>query len=256
MDEQELIQIIDGQGKRIARRRWNCPSDSKIASYLEHRLEAKDKSRVEAHLANCDFCLGAVAALVRQQRASEPVEVTAPLLRKAIDLVPLKTVWTLSWKWLLAPALASVVLITALLQRSPQPERFGRSVPASAVEAERSAEEIPQTSSRPPEKQYVRKKVAIAPGLQLVEPKLNSAWQKEALRFRWRSVANATYYEVRVVNSEGDLVWHGQESDLSTRFPPDLPLRPGKYFVWVRAYLNDGRTIKSDARAFWIRSSG
>jgi hypothetical protein len=255
MDEQELIQILDGQGKRTARRRWNCPSDNKIASYLEHRLEAKDKARVEAHLANCDFCLSAVGELVRQQRASEAVEVTGPLLRNAIDLVPLKTGWTLSWKWLLVPALASVVLITAILQRSPQPERSGRSVPAPTVEAKRSAEEIPQTSSRPQEKQYVRKMVASAPGLQLVEPKLNTAWQKEALRFRWRSVANAAYYEVRVVNSEGDLVWQGQASDLSTQFPPDLPLVPGKYFVWVRAYLNDGRTIKSEAVAFRIVGS-
>src|SRR5215467_2383449 len=73
MDEQELIQIIDAAGKKTARRGWNCPSASKIAAYLEHHLEPREKSRLEAHLAHCDSCLSTVGALVRQLRMSEPV---------------------------------------------------------------------------------------------------------------------------------------------------------------------------------------
>jgi len=260
MDERELIRIIDARDNKTARRRWNCPSDSTIASYLEHYLEPKEKSRIEAHLAHCDFCLSAVGALVRQQRPSEPVEVPTPLLQQAIDIVPAKSNvlaksgWRLSWKWLPVPALAATMVIAVILLKSPQPARFVASAPAPAVAAARAPEIIPRASSPLPEKQYVRKMATIAPGLQLTEPKSNSAWQKQELRFRWRPVANSTYYEIHVVTSEGDLVWQEQRSDLAAQFPPDLSLQPGKYFVWVRAYLNDGRTIKSDARAFWIRS--
>lgn len=253
MDERELIQVVEAGDKKIARRRWNCPSDSEIASYLEHHLESIEKLRFEAHLANCDFCLTTVAAIVRQQRTVESVEVPAHLFQQAIDFVSAKSRWIVSWKWIPVPALAAIVVITATLLKSPQQKKFVALAPASPIGATPSPEIVPPTSSLATEKQYVRKMVTIAPGLHLLEPKSNSAWQKQELRFRWRPVANATYYEIRVVTSEGDSVWREQRSDISAQFPPDLALQPGKYFVWIRAYLNDGRTIKSDARAFWIR---
>lgn len=256
MDEQELIRIIDGPGKKTAQRRWNCPSDSQIAGYLEHSLETKEKLRLQAHLADCDFCISAVGTLVRQQRASEPAEVPVHLYREAIDIVPVKAGWRVPWKWLLVPSLAGLVVVAIIWRRSFEPERFVASAPVPAVGTERLPQSIPQIPLRTPEKQYVRKLATRRPALQLLEPAPNSVWQKQQVRFSWRPVANATYYEIRVVNSKGDVMWRGQESDPTVQFPASLSLQPGKYFVWVRAYLDDGRTIKSNARAFWIRSSG
>jgi hypothetical protein len=254
MDEQELIRMIDARARKTARRTWNCPSDTAVASYLEQRLEQKERSRFEAHLADCDFCLGIIGDLVRQQRASEPVEVPARLVQRAIDAVPIKANWGLTWRWVLAPALAGVVVASAVLLRSPQPRHSVPSASAPVVEKARPPVAIPQAQLQRPEEPIVRSLKTAAPRLQLLEPRSESVVPREALRFRWRPMANAAYYELRVVNSEGDLMWQGQESKSSAQLPPDVSLRPGKYFVWVHAHLNDGRTIKSETTGFTIAS--
>jgi len=255
MDERDLTPPIDARASKTHRRRWSCPGDNQVASYLEQRLQAKERSRFEAHLADCDFCLGIVGDLVRQRRASEPAEVPVRLLQRAIEVAPARSRWKVSSKWLLVPALASILVASAVFLRSPKQGKFVASVSAPTVETARPPASIPQPQSRPAERQYVRKMTTSAPALQLMEPQAGSIVRREALRFRWGPVANATYYEIRVVNSEGDLVWQGQVSTPPAQFPPDLSLRPGKYFVWVRAYLNNDRTVKSDAVAFRIGSS-
>jgi len=255
MDEEKLIRILSGGQRKTGRRRWNCPSDTHVSFYLEQGLKTKQKSRFEAHLADCDFCRSAVGALVRQQRASEPVEVPPSLLQQARNAMPVRASWRVSRKTLLVPALASIAVASAVLLRSPKHEKLVSSLPAPAVEMA-IPPAIPPAPAQPVAKEYVRKPTKSTPMPQLLEPQSGSIVRRETLRFRWRPVANATYYEVRVVNSEGDLVWQGQESKPTAQFPRDLSLRPGKYFVWVHAYLNDGRMVKSEALGFWIGSSG
>jgi len=255
MDEQELIRTSTRAGKTV-RQRWSCPSDSQVASYLEQRLDREEKSRFEAHLADCDFCLGVIGDMVRQQRASEPVEAPARLVHQAIDAVPVKASWRLTGRWVLAPALASIVVASAVLFRSPRARDSVPSVSPSMVEKARPPAVTPQPQSQRPEKSSVRNLKTSALRLQLLQPHSESVVPREGFRFRWRPLENVAYYEIRVVNSEGDLVWRGQESKPAAQLPPDLSLRPGRYFVWVYAYLNDGRTVKSDAIAFSIRNSG
>jgi hypothetical protein len=255
MDEQELIRMADTRATKIARRGWNCPSDNKVAFYLEHRLEPKEKARFEAHLADCDFCLGTVGALVRQQRVSAPVTVPARLVQEAIEAVPVKASWRVPWKWLLAPTVASIVVASAVLLSPPKPAKFVASVSAPTVETAQPPAAIPQPQARPVEKQYVRKLTTSAPSLQLVEPRSDSVVGRKALRFVWKPIGNAAYYEVRLVDSEGDLVWQGNESEQTAHLPSDLSVRPGRYFVWVHAYLNDGRMVKSEAVPFTIATS-
>jgi hypothetical protein len=88
--------------------------------------------------------------------------------------------------------------------------------------------------------------------LEVLEPQPESVVLRNRLRFRWKPVGDAAYYELRVANSEGDLMWQGQGSSPKAQLPPELPLQPGNYFVWVRAYLHDGRTIKSEPVPFTI----
>jgi hypothetical protein len=255
MDERELIRIIGTRARKTAQRRWNCPSDSDVASYLEQSLEPREKQRFEAHLAGCDFCLGMVGELVREQRPLEPVEAPARLVHKAIDALPMKDHAGMSRRWILVPALASIVAAGAVLLRWSERGRFVASVQAPTVETVRPPSAIPQGPAQPTEKEYVRKLSTSGPRLQLLEPRSESVVPRERLRFRWRALANTTYYEIRIVNSEGDLVWHEQAANTTAHLPPDLSLRTGRYFVWVYAYLNDGRTIKSEAMAFRILGS-
>ena len=75
----------------------------------------------------------------------------------------------------------------------------------------------------------------------------------EQLDIRWRRVPSATYYEIHIVTEDGTVVWIGKMEGTRAR-PPDLAgLEAGKkYFVWVRAHLSGGGTVKSPAVSFHI----
>ena len=106
---------------------------------------------------DCDFfCLSAVGAVVRQRRWSEAGRRPCLSHREARGVVPAWSEWRLSWKWLLVPALASLVVITVIWRRSAQTEKLVASAPISAVGAQRSPEAVPQIPFKTPEKQQVR----------------------------------------------------------------------------------------------------
>ena len=91
--------------------------------------------------------------------------------------------------------------------------------------------------------------------LQLLEPRSGAIVRSNGLRFRWKPVSKAVYYEIRVVNSEGDPVWRAESAEPAAQVAGNVSLMAGKYFVWVTAHLNDGRTLKSETIAFQIASS-
>ena len=251
MDEQELIRAIGSRSPKIARRRWNCPSDRQVTAYLEQRLEARERSRFEAHLSDCDSCLDIVGGLVRQRRTPELPEVPAHLVDKAANALATKTGRRISWRWVLVPAFAVLIVAAMVLLRPLQPERPSASI-SSPIEKSQPPVALLHAPSPPPEEQYVRKLTTPVEMVEVLEPESESVVLRERVRFRWKAVANVAYYELRVVNAEGDLLWQGQESKPTAQLPPGLPVRPGAYFVWVRAFLHDGRTIKSDPVPFTI----
>jgi hypothetical protein len=75
----------------------------------------------------------------------------------------------------------------------------------------------------------------------------------EGLEIRWRGVPGALAYDVRLVTSEGSLVWEGRTEATAVPLPEDVHLEPGRrYYVWVSAHLSEGRTLKSDAFGFSV----
>lgn len=258
MDEDELVRAIGAQkSSRPAQRGWQCPSAEQVAGYLELRLTPDDKARFEAHLAQCDFCIGLIGALAHREEAMEQVEVPAHLIREAIKAVPQKISGGRSLRWVLAPALASIVVVSAMLLKPPEPAQFA--VPHASFPAKEKITPppaVPQSQSRPAKAPEVRSLKPPASGPQLLEPRSGSVLPVAGLRFRWKAVADATYYEVRLVNSEGDPVWGAESREAIAQTPADLSLRTGKYFVWVWAHLGDGRTLKSDIIGFRIVNSG
>jgi len=253
MDEKELLRIINSRPNNRARRRWNCPSDIQVASYLEQRLEPTERSHFEAHLADCDFCLAMVGELVPQQSASDPVDVPARLLRQAIDSVPVQATWRISLRrWALVPALASIVVAGAVLLRSPQARHF---MPSASVPREKAGPSVAaQPSAQSQEEKDIRGSNS-SPALQLLEPRSESVVQREGLKFRWQPMGDVAYYEIRVMDSQGDLVWQAQRSNPSAQVPSNVSIQPGKYFVSVHAYLKDGRTVRSDSVAIIVGGS-
>ncbi len=221
-----------------------------MTAYLEQQLEAKERSRFEAHLSECDSCLDVVGGLVRQRRTAELPEVPAYLVDKAAKALPAETWWRNSWRWVLVPAFAALIVAAMVLLRPLQPERPSASI-SPPIEKSQPPVSLLHTPSQPPEEQYVRKLTPVQM-VEVLDPQPESVVLRESLRFRWKAVANVTYYELRMVNAEGDLLWQGQASNSTAQLPLNLPVPPGAYFVWVRAFLHDGRTIKSDPMPFTI----
>jgi hypothetical protein len=250
--QKKMIYLIKLCAGRTPGRPWYCPPDLQMARYLEGRLEATEKARFEAHLADCDACLSTVGALVRQQRSSEAVVVPPRLLQQAMQ--GRANAWRLSWKWLLAPAVAAVVMASVVWLRSPERGNFVASLPSAGPEAVTSSTAIPELpAAQPVQKQYVRKLQTPTPSFEVLEPRSGAQVTSDGLRFRWKPIGNVAYYEIRVVDVNGDIAWKGQTPEPAAEFPANVSLRPGKYFFWVSGYLNDGRIVKSGAIPFRLR---
>jgi len=74
---------------------------------------------------------------------------------------------------------------------------------------------------------------------------------------RWRSVPKATSYEVQVATVAGDIVLKRQVagSDHEARIEIS-PARENAYYLWVAAYLPEGRRITSNVlKVRWTTST-
>jgi hypothetical protein len=69
--------------------------------------------------------------------------------------------------------------------------------------------------------------------------------------FVWQGVAGATAYRVTVSRQDGDSVWAVSTSDTTTRASEEL-LRagPGRYYWYVDALLEDGRSVSGPVHEF------
>src|SRR5262245_60962827 len=47
----------------------DCPSVERLATYLDHNLDAAEVTAMEAHLAECHFCRRVVLAVVQSRQA-------------------------------------------------------------------------------------------------------------------------------------------------------------------------------------------
>ena len=68
----------------------NCPNEEKMADYLEGRLSNKEKTRIEDHISECEFCLEEVVVLknlVREEYQLELASVPQDVTQNAVHLV-------------------------------------------------------------------------------------------------------------------------------------------------------------------------
>ena len=242
-----------GNDRGSPHRRWRCPSDEVIAAYLDATMNTPDRSRLESHLADCEYCRVLVAELAKVQRDPEVPSLPPGLMQRAVGFVPSKST-RMHWGWLPAGAMAATafLIMVALVPRSPE-LRFipSRSTPAAPV----IARSKPAQTLGEPSPEMVRKRSSPDFLPRVVSPKRNSSVARERLGFQWKTVPHARYYQIHVVTSEGDLVWEGQSETSILRPPADLRLNDGSYFVWITAYLESGREAKSAPLKFSLASS-
>jgi hypothetical protein len=148
-------------------------------------------------------------------------------------------------------ALMVLIRITISLLRKPQ-ELLVLSPPTPSVPMIAKAE--PPPSRNAPANEILRRPQQLPEVLPVIlSPPQDGTVEREHLEFSWKPVSRSRYYGIRVVTSDGDLLWEGQTEGSALHFPSDVVLKGGSYFVWITAYLTDGQVAKSSPVRFLVK---
>jgi hypothetical protein len=259
MNEKNLSKPLKSRKTKTGRRRWGCLDEAQIAAYADHQVAGREKECAEAHLADCDYCLEQVGFLVRTRNAEMAEAVPESLLLRARKLAgPIgnpkgSTVWI--WgKFAGATAVACLLVVTAISLRQTQSPTNPGVAPRQNPISQPIQPPAPVAPTVPAERHpEVRggQNSLLAP--KVIFPVVGSAIQANQFEFRWEPISGAREYEVEVLNLEGDLMWKQRVVGSSIRLQSDVGLKAGqKYFVSVRAYLDDGRSVLGTPVSFTV----
>lgn len=75
------------------------------------------------------------------------------------------------------------------------------------------------------------------------------------LRFVWQSIGDGATYTIRLMQTNGDVIWsEGQVRDTSRTVPADIILGPGDTYLWsVEGLRPDGRAFAARTQRFVVR---
>src|SRR5260370_19339810 len=101
MEETEIKRLLQVQRGQVGRRGWRCPDEILLAAYVAQGLSSSARKAIEAHVADCDFCLSEVAFLTQSGDWANSVDVPAKLLSEARNLVARKPGKGINrgWRW-------------------------------------------------------------------------------------------------------------------------------------------------------------
>ena len=256
MDEKKLGRLLRAKKITVSSRGWRCPDETQIAGYVDGRLSAADKNRLDGHLAECDYCLGQVAALLRLEGAAMPDDVPPGLLAGALDLGPAPgppSGWPVV-RWGAVAAVTACIAVVTTVWIHRQGKETLAPVPPATQSPAISTPAPPAVAPPAPTPRELRTVKPAGTSLHLLAPREGSALAPGTLDFRWTRVPASLYYEVRVMTADGDLVWEGRAEGNRARLPENVQLVSGtKYFVSVRAFLPDGKTLTSPVVGFAAR---
>lgn len=253
MEEKELVRALKEQPEGPGHRTRRCPDEAVLAAYADARLDEVARQQVEDHLATCEFCLDHVAFLVRESNAEVAAEVPPALLARAREFGGAQAApWALVPRWGLAAAVTATFALAAGLWLGQPESVLSPSAPSEtpAVGAVTPAAQNPAPTVSPPAP-AVRHRTRPVLQPDLVGLQEGAVVPLEGAEFRWHGVDRSLFYEIRVVTADGSLLWEQRVEATHVRLPADVQLAAGqKYFVWVRAYLPEGKTLKSATVGF------
>ena len=255
-DDERLIKRLRGSVKH-GPATWRCPSEARLAAFADGRLDATADRAVEAHLADCAFCAGQLASLLRLEQTDAPSEVGEELLAQARRLVvgPGAPSERQLWRWAAVAAAAGFVAIGTTVWMRPSPSSPAPGSPAAVPLRTPSIPPLPRATAPVPPPRTVRgAPIAAVASPELLAPREGALVGVTDVEFRWSEVPRRLFYEVRVTDVEGSLMWQGRTEERQVRLPPEVRLASGEaYFIWVRAYLPAGRTVESRVVGFRAR---
>ena len=253
MNEQDLLRLLRSRKTGEGKLGWHCPDEADLAAYADARLADDARRRIEAHLADCAFCLDQVAFLLRPEESTAP-EVPPGLLARARELGAegKEARWRAEWRWSAAAAAAACVVLGAIvwLRQPPPPLAPSGRGPAPLVEVAPAPAAIAVPSAPP---RVVRNGQRASVALRLLFPREGATLPREGFDFRWTEVRGCLFYEIRLMTGEGDLLWEGRIEATQARIPANVQLTPGgKYFISVHAYLPEGKTLPATVVGFRV----
>jgi hypothetical protein len=203
-----------------------CPTPATLAAVADGSLPPSERDTATAHIADCERCLGELAAIVRLGRAPDlPLPAS---LRKRVSRRPRAA-------WQTAAAVAATVMIGFggwWLSPAGTPQRQpALPVAEEAVRSRDGRSEVPL----------------------VIHPAPQGRLSVRQVTFSWQPVAAALTYRLRVMRDDGQLVWEGESIATTMRLtdtaalPAAVPL-----YVAVTAVLPDGRTARAPAVPFTI----
>jgi len=231
--------------------RLKCPGDDVLAGYLDGALDDSARTRIESHLADCAPCRSLIGDVAMMQR-SENVPLPLGLKQRAFALTAPSRKQT---RWILIPAAVAGItcaLVATILLRGPKNEI--ESISTSPVGYVAAKSDTPSLSGQATPN-IVRRETTLESLPTLISPREASVTGLNKLVFRWKPVAGARYYEINVVTSEGDPAWQAQSKNTDAHLPSSTGLKNGTYFIWITAYLTDGRVQKSAPVSFVVNAS-
>jgi len=213
-----------------------CLDESDIGAFVEHRLAPDHLHEVIGHLADCSLCRRDVVFLKRSEsHPAGPVGVASDERFVSREAAAPARTWSRSrasyWRWgaVAAALLAGVVVWQGGRLRDPR-----------AIE--------PAVDS------VIRGSADGDAHLELLGLGDDAPLARQGLEFHWTELPDGAVYDVRIVSSDGRLVWETGTASRSVAVPADIVLEPGvTYYVRVQAQMAGGRVLRSPHTSFSIR---
>ena len=242
MDQQKLTKLLHLQEKEIANATPFCPSGYEAAARFESTRNDQDYERFEHHLADCSYCQARTAILARLHQNTDDEQIPDGLLAAADKFgnQPRHVHLRRAPAW--AAAAVIVIALFAIVGRGPNPG-------SGAIDQPLLTDEIAEPA---------RVLRIIDPGDSgptILAPIDGERISPDELMVRWTQVSGSLYYDVRLVNAEGFIIWQNRVKDTQSILLPDLELASGhRYFVRVDAYLAEAKSISSPHVKFIFES--
>lgn len=236
MEKDKLESLLE-RSNGAPERQPECPQDELLAAYMEGGLSDASHREFEAHLADCAWCLECVGILGWAHEIGVQEQVPELLLARAGRIVdPSRQAVS---RWRRAPAWAVAALLVLTLGSLLSNPVFRDKVPQPAASGK--VDTTLKTRSIDP--------VGMQPAQH--SPGNNIGVKFAEGVFKWTPVNDSLFYQVRIVTTEGDLLWRERVHGEHWKPPGGLVFSSGEeYFVRIDAFLSENLSVNSDYVAF------